>query len=90
MYRSAPLLGGQHGDGAHAPALTELHDARAAGIDRVVGADAGAIAGAELGAALAALELGDHLDALDINPLICGPDGAVAVDVLAEPAARRR
>ena len=30
-----------------------------------------------------ARELGDHLEALDINPLICGPGGAVAVDVLA-------
>jgi acetate---CoA ligase (ADP-forming) len=30
-----------------------------------------------------ALELGDALTALDVNPLICGPDGAVAVDALA-------
>jgi hypothetical protein len=30
-----------------------------------------------------AIELGDQLDALDINPLICGPRGAVAVDALA-------
>ena len=28
-------------------------------------------------------DLGDLLDALDINPLICGPSGAVAADVLA-------
>ncbi len=27
-------------------------------------------------------ELGDHLDALDVNPLIVGPSGAVAVDAL--------
>jgi succinyl-CoA synthetase beta subunit len=26
-------------------------------------------------------ELGDAIDAVEINPLICGPDGAVAVDV---------
>ena len=32
-----------------------------------------------------ARELGDQLEALDINPLICGPAGAVAVDVLAVP-----
>jgi acetate---CoA ligase (ADP-forming) len=32
-----------------------------------------------------AIELGDQLDALDINPLICGPAGAVAVDALAIP-----
>ncbi len=32
-----------------------------------------------------ALELGDHIEALDVNPLICGPSGAVAVDALAIP-----
>ncbi len=32
-----------------------------------------------------ALELGDSLAALDVNPLICGPDGAVAVDALFVP-----
>ncbi len=32
-----------------------------------------------------ALELGDRIEALDINPLICGPSGAVAVDALAIP-----
>jgi acyl-CoA synthetase (NDP forming) len=46
-----------------------------------------------------AAELGDDLDALDINPLICGPETAVAVDALAiprrdgalgDPGARRR
>ena len=30
-----------------------------------------------------ALELGDRLEAIDVNPLICGPAGAVAVDALA-------
>ena len=30
-----------------------------------------------------ALELGDDLAALDINPLVCGPAGVVAVDALA-------
>jgi acyl-CoA synthetase (NDP forming) len=29
-----------------------------------------------------AADLGDRLEALDINPLICGPDSAVAVDAL--------
>ena len=29
-----------------------------------------------------AVELADEIEALDVNPLICGPDGAVAVDVL--------
>jgi hypothetical protein len=27
-------------------------------------------------------DLGDHLEALDANPVICGPDGCVAVDAL--------
>ena len=30
-----------------------------------------------------AIDLGDELEALDVNPLICGPAGAVAVDALA-------
>jgi acetate---CoA ligase (ADP-forming) len=32
-----------------------------------------------------AAELGQHIEALDVNPLICGPDGAVAVGALAVP-----
>ena len=32
-----------------------------------------------------AADLGDRLDAFDINPLICSPCGAVAVDALALP-----
>jgi acetate---CoA ligase (ADP-forming) len=50
-------------------------------------ADLGAVASAIVGVAQLALELGDQLEALDINPLICGPDGAVAVDTLAVPLA---
>jgi acetate---CoA ligase (ADP-forming) len=48
-------------------------------------ADLDAIADAMAGLSALACDLGDHLDALDINPLICGPDGAVAADVLAVP-----
>ncbi len=48
-------------------------------------ADLGAIADAITGLSALACELGDVLDALDINPLICGPSGAVAADVLALP-----
>ena len=33
-----------------------------------------------------ALDLGDAIEALDLNPLICGPNGAVAVDALLIPA----
>ena len=32
-----------------------------------------------------AVELGDALAALDVNPLLCGPAGAVAVDALVLP-----
>jgi acetate---CoA ligase (ADP-forming) len=46
-------------------------------------AEVGAIADAITGLSRLAADLGDVLDALDINPLICTPDGAVAADVLA-------
>ncbi len=46
-------------------------------------ADLGAVARAVAGLSVLATELGDELAALDINPLICGPFGAVAVDALA-------
>jgi acetate---CoA ligase (ADP-forming) len=46
-------------------------------------ADLDAIADAITGLSRLACDLGDLLDALDINPLICGPSGAVAADVLA-------
>ena len=48
-------------------------------------ADLGAIADAITGLSRLACNLGDVLAALDINPLICGPSGAVAADVLAVP-----
>jgi acyl-CoA synthetase (NDP forming) len=51
-------------------------------------ADLGAVAAAITGVSAIAAELGGELAALDINPLICGPSGAVAVDVLVEPARR--
>jgi acetate---CoA ligase (ADP-forming) len=50
-------------------------------------ADTSAIAEAVVAVSAIARELGDHLEALDINPLICGPSGAIAVDAL---AVRRR
>jgi acetate---CoA ligase (ADP-forming) len=46
-------------------------------------ADLDAIADAITGLSQLSRDLGDLLDALDINPLICGPSGAVAADVLA-------
>ncbi len=46
-------------------------------------ADLDAVIRAICGLSDLAIELGDQLQALDVNPLICGPDGAIAVDALA-------
>ena len=54
-----------------------------AGVRGAPPADLGAVIQAVCGLSELAVELGDQLDALDINPLICGPAGAVAVDALA-------
>jgi len=48
-------------------------------------ADLRAVAAAIAGVSAIACELGGELAALDINPLICGPSGAVAADVLVVP-----
>jgi acyl-CoA synthetase (NDP forming) len=50
-------------------------------------ADLAAAADAVAAVSAIAWELGPHLAAFDINPLVCGPSGAVAVDVLLEPRA---
>jgi acetate---CoA ligase (ADP-forming) len=50
-------------------------------------ADPGAIADAITGLSRLACDLGDTLEALDINPLICTPAGALAVDALLIPRA---
>jgi acyl-CoA synthetase (NDP forming) len=49
-------------------------------------ADLDAVVRAITGVSTIACELGGELAELDINPLICGPASAVAVDVLAVPA----
>ncbi len=48
-------------------------------------ADLDAAAEAIVALSRLACDLGDTLDALDINPLICGPSGAVAADILVVP-----
>ena len=45
--------------------------------------DLGAIASALVSFCALVTELGDLLEAFDVNPLICGPSGVVAVDALA-------
>jgi succinyl-CoA synthetase beta subunit len=56
-----------------------------AGVRGQPGADLGTVVAAITGLSQLACELGDVLEALDVNPLICGPGGAVAVDALAVP-----
>ena len=34
-------------------------------------------------------DLGEHIEALDANPIVAGPDGCVAVDALVVPRTRR-
>jgi len=48
-------------------------------------ADLDAVARTVAGVSALAADLRDRLLALDVNPLICGPEGAVAVDALAVP-----
>ena len=48
------------------------------------------MARAIVGLSQMAVELGEVLDALDINPLRCGPGGCLALDVLVGAAARHR
>jgi acyl-CoA synthetase (NDP forming) len=56
-----------------------------AGLRGAPAADLTAVARAIAGLSDLALELSGELEALDINPLICGPGGAIAVDALAVP-----
>jgi succinyl-CoA synthetase beta subunit len=55
------------------------------GVRGAAAADVEALTAALLGLGQLAVELGDDIVALDVNPLICGPDGAVAVDALLLP-----
>jgi acyl-CoA synthetase (NDP forming) len=48
-------------------------------------ADVDALAAALVGLSWLAADLGEHLDALDVNPIICGADGCLAVDALLIP-----
>jgi len=61
-----------------------------AGVRGQAAADLAAAQAAIAAVSQLAVELGGVLDALDINPLICGPSGAVAVDALAIDARRVR
>lgn len=76
---------------AHAMRLVDRLDARPL-LDGVRGAppaDTRSLALATSRLSSLACDLGDLIGALDINPLIVGPDGCVAVDALVEPSAFR-
>jgi acetate---CoA ligase (ADP-forming) len=71
--------------------IAELRIARLlAGVRGTPPADLAAVVRAITGLSELAIELGGELEALDVNPLICGPSGATAVDVLAVTRAARR
>jgi acetate---CoA ligase (ADP-forming) len=81
------------------PPLDELRSRRL--IDRLAGrvlldgyrgaarADLGAVAKVLTRLSVLALDLGESLEALDVNPLIAGPDGCVAADCLVVPRSVR-
>ena len=50
--------------------------------------DLDAVAGALVSFSFLIADLGGQLEAFDINPLICGPSGVLAVDALAVPRLR--
>lgn len=56
-----------------------------AGLRGAPAADVSALARAVVGLSWLAHDLGEHLDALDANPVICGPGGCIAVDALVIP-----
>jgi acetate---CoA ligase (ADP-forming) len=60
-----------------------------AGVRGAPPADLDAVCRAIMSISELAAELGDGLLALDVNPLICSPRGAVAVDALAVPVTAR-
>ncbi|MFL5767796.1 MAG: acetate--CoA ligase family protein [Actinomycetota bacterium] len=55
------------------------------GVRGALAADVDAVANAIAALSVLAAELGDLLDAVDVNPLIAGPEGCVAVDALVIP-----
>jgi acetate---CoA ligase (ADP-forming) len=69
--------------------IAELRIARLlAGVRGAAPADLRAVVRSITGLSELAVELGDELEALDVNPLICSPSGAIAVDVLAVASSR--
>lgn len=59
------------------------------GVRGAPAADVSALARAASRLSLLARDLGDLIEALDVNPIIAGPQGCVAVDALVEPRGAR-
>jgi acetate---CoA ligase (ADP-forming) len=55
------------------------------GVRGAAPADRAALASAVAALSVLAVEVGDGIAALDVNPLSCGPAGCLALDVLVEP-----
>ncbi len=74
-------------DAARAARLLDGLTARRllAGVRGAAPADTDAVVDAMVRLSVLAADLGDLVDGLDINPLIAGPDGCVAVDALVVP-----
>jgi acyl-CoA synthetase (NDP forming) len=58
------------------------------GVRGQLAADVDGLTGAIVSLSWLANDLGDHLEALDANPVICAPEGCVAVDALVIPRPR--
>jgi acetate---CoA ligase (ADP-forming) len=56
------------------------------GVRGAAPADVGSLAEAVARLSVLAADLGDRLDAVDVNPVIVSPDGCIAVDALVVPA----
>ncbi|MFZ0173299.1 MAG: acetate--CoA ligase family protein, partial [Acidimicrobiales bacterium] len=74
-------------DAAGAHRLLDRLTARAVleGVRGAPPADVDAVAAAVIALSVMAVELGEVIEALDVNPLRCGPFGALALDALVVP-----
>ena len=74
-------------DETRASRLIDRLDARPLldGVRGAPGADAASLALAMARLSFLALDLGNFIDSIDVNPIIVGPQGCVAVDALVEP-----
>jgi acyl-CoA synthetase (NDP forming) len=66
----------------------ELASTLLAGVRGNPACDRDAVVDALVAVGQLGIELGDDLEALDVNPLLCGPSGVLAVDALVIPASR--